>query len=255
MLKILITNDDGIHAKGLHILAQALKEIGDIYVVAPSEERSGAGHGLTVHIPLRAWRTTLPGITDNAWAVSGLPADCVKLGIEMLLGFKPDLVVSGINNGPNLGTDIIYSGTVAGAMEGYLNGVNSIAVSVAGKPRKSGNGNFELAARMAVEFGEKLKQDNCMLLNINVPGNNENDVQGLRYASMGWRWYENAYDRRIDPANKEYFWLHGNPMKTQGNGNSDVELCEANYITVTPLQFNMTDEKILSRLNSGDLAL
>ncbi len=255
-MKILVTNDDGVEAQGLAVLAGALKEIAEIYVAAPCQEQSGVGHGLTVHLPIRARTLSWPGIAEKVWAISGTPADCVKLALEALMPCRPDLVVSGINHGPNLGTDIIYSGTVAGAMEGYLNGVTSIAISVTGSARRQKSGNFPLAGKVAAEYCQKLYRaqlPNRMLLNINVPGDRDDQVKGIVNAPMGWRWYTDAYDHRVDPMGKDYYWLQGQLDDPDEGLHTDVEMSNAGYITVTPLQFNLTDREALRRMDEGQL--
>ena len=203
---ILVTNDDGINAKGIHILAETLSKIATVYVAAPENNHSGAGHGLTVTVPLRANEVNFEGLSGKAWAINGTPADCVKLAMEHLLPERPDVVVSGINDGPNLGTDVLYSGTVAGAMEGHLHGLPAIAVSVSLRKRAQ-EANFQLAADVAGEFAAKFVAGElpCTMLNINVPGLVPEDVNGLKYTYQGWRWYNEAYDRRIDPHGRQYF--------------------------------------------------
>jgi len=255
-MKILLTNDDGLEALGLTVLAQKLKDIGEVYVAAPCQEQSGVGHGLTVHMPLRARQLSWPGIARQVWSVAGTPADCVKLAIEMLMPCRPDLVVSGINHGPNLGTDILYSGTVAGAMEGYLNGVTSIAVSVTGTHRRQKSGNFPLAARVAADYCQKLYEARLpgrMLLNINVPGDTDDQVKGIVNVPMGWRWYTDAYDHRVDPMGRDYYWLQGELDDPDEGQHTDVEMSNAGFITVTPLQFNLTDREALRKMEDGEL--
>lgn len=254
-MRILITNDDGLQAEGIAVLASALSAIGEVYVVAPATQQSAAGHGLTARDPLRAYHTPLPGITENAWAVTGTPADCIKLAMEQLLGFKPDLVVSGINHGPNLATDTIYSGTVAGAMEGFLYGIPAIAVSVVGSHRRVPvPGNFSLAGRVAAAYGHQLHESGeKMFLNINVPGSSDADVKGVRFCRTGWRWYKDAFAKRVDPFGQEYYWLQGVIEDGVADGGTDVELCAEDYITITPLQYDLTDYKALEKIAAQQL--
>lgn len=254
-MRILITNDDGLQAEGIKTLAAELAKLGEVYVAAPADQQSAASHALTVRQPLRAQLQPMPGITEHAWAISGTPADCVKLAMEQLLGFKPDLVVSGINHGPNLATDTIYSGTVAGALEGFLFGVPAIAISVVGSHRRIPvPGNFSLAARVAAAFGKQLcESGEKMLLNINVPGSVDEDVLGIRFCPTGWRWYTDAYAKRVDPFGKDYYWLQGVIQDGVSDGNTDVELCAEGYITISPLQYDLTDQKALTRILEEDL--
>ncbi|MDO4731955.1 MAG: 5'/3'-nucleotidase SurE [Bacillota bacterium] len=254
-MRILITNDDGLQAEGISILASALSEIGEVYVVAPATQQSAASHSLTVRDPLRAQRCPLPGITENAWAVTGTPADCIKLALEQLLDFKPDLVVSGINHGPNLATDTLYSGTVAGAMEGFLSGISAIAVSVVGSHRRiPAPGNFALAGKIAAFYGGQLHASGeKMFLNINVPGATDADVKGVRFCPTGWRWYKDAFARRVDPFGQEYYWMQGVIEDGVADGNTDVELCAEGYITISPLQYDLTNYNDLEKIASQDL--
>jgi 5'-nucleotidase len=246
-LKILLSNDDGIEARGLQILGRELAKIGQVYVAAPEIEQSGAGHGITVRRPLYARPRELP-FAAAAWAVDGLPADCVKLALEELLPEKPDILVSGINAGSNLGNDIIYSGTVAAAREGFLYGLPSLAVSVAERP-----GNMAYAAEfvrgLVASWQAKGFQPHA-LLNINVPGNTKSAVKGWRYTSMGWLWYEDVFTCGQDEKGRSYYQMGGRPLKSTGRGSSDVETCAAGYISITPLSADCTDHRLLEHLRS-----
>jgi 5'-nucleotidase len=250
-MRILISNDDGIFAEGIRILAQHLKEIADIYIAAPQLERSGTSHGLTTMLPIRAHRSPLPNLTDNAWAIDGTPVDCVKLAIDVLMPERPDIVISGINNGPNLGTDIIYSGTVAAAMEGYLNGCPALAVSAAGIRKGKGAGNYHYAAELAVKICQQMAERAFkprLLLNVNVPGNSPEEVRGVRYAHMGWRWYTEPFAKRVDPRGHEYYWLQGEFDDRNCGEGSDVELCNHGHATITPIQADFTNYSVLGEL-------
>ncbi len=234
-MNILISNDDGIHATGIHILTECLSQIAEIYVAAPAFEQSGASHGLTTKMPLRAEAVEMKGAV-SAWAIEGLPADCVKLAIEQLMDKKPDMVVSGINHGPNLGTDTIYSGTVAAAAEGYLYGIPSIAVSVRGSGRrKEDQGNFQLSAEITRDFClQLLKLPQPVLLNINVPGGIPSEVKGIKYTQ--------------DPSGRNYYWLQGELEAESGPEDDDVIAYAHGYASVSPLQVDMTDYTLLQRL-------
>jgi len=244
-MRILISNDDGAHAPGLHALGQTLSQIADIYVAAPQEEQSGAGHGITVRRPLYVQQLELP-FAKQAWAIGGLPADCVKLAMEELMPEKPQIMISGINDGGNVGNDIIYSGTVSAAREGFLYGLPAIAVSVTDSP-----GNIDLAAEFT--------RDTCLgwqsrdfqprtLLNINVPGKQKADVKGWRYTNMGWLWYEDVFNEHTDDSGRHYYWMGGRPVKRHTSGNTDVETCLAGYISITPLHTDLTDYQALEQL-------
>lgn len=248
-MKILITNDDGIAGYGISVLTQTFARAGAVYVAAPAQNQSGVGHGLTVTVPLRAKPYDMPGATE-AWAINGTPADCIKLSLEQLLPVRPDIVVSGINNGPNLATDVIYSGTVAGALEGFFHGLPAIAVSVMNRIRHSDFGNYQLAAEIALEYSQKIINGDLprTVLNINVPGDTPEEVKGVRFAALGWRWYDNAYEKRIDPQGKPYYWLQGQIVDRAADGKTDVEICGKGYAVVTPLHFDLTDYSLLDRL-------
>ena len=244
-MKILLSNDDGIGSEGLHILGRALAKIAEVYVAAPKEEQSGAGHGITVRRPLYSRQLELP-FAAGAWAVGGLPADCVKLALEELLPQKPDVVVSGINAGPNLGDDIIYSGTVAAAREGFLYGLPAIAVSVAERP-----GNVAFAAeftreRLSSWQGQGFKP--VALFNINVPGNKRADIKGWRYTNMGRLWYKDVFTLAKDEKGRPHYLMGGRPVNSPNPMNTDVMTCATGYISVTPLCADFTDNNMLRQL-------
>ena len=249
-MNILLTNDDGIDAYGLRVLAQELSRIGRVSLAAPEKNHSGAAHGMTVTEPLRVIPKEYPAITGPAWAITGTPVDCVKLAIDQLLPERPDIVISGINNGPNLGTDIVYSGTVAAALEGWLHQLPAIAVSVSNEWRHTDIGNYELAAHIAADYAQRLVTGDLprTLLNINVPGNVPEDVKGIKYAGQGWRWYTGAYEKRTDPNGRDYYWLTGKPYDIPTDGTTDVEVIAEGYVSVTPLFSDLTDRELLQRL-------
>lgn len=256
-MKILVSNDDGINAEGIRILAQELSKIAEVSVVAPLSEKSGTSHCLTTTIPLRAKPKVLPGITQKAWSVDGTPADCVKLALDVLLADdKPDIVISGINHGPNLGTDMIYSGTVAAALEGYLNGYPAIAVSAAGIRHNDGNGNYQAAAELVSKLCLQMQTDNYqprMFLNVNVPGKEPADIKGVKYTYMGWRWYTEPFGKRTDPRGQEYYWLQGKFDDSKCGEGSDVEACNNGYATITPLQSDWTNHSLLRELQEKNI--
>ncbi|MDO4581070.1 MAG: 5'/3'-nucleotidase SurE [Bacillota bacterium] len=250
-MRILITNDDGLHSAGLAIVAERLADIAELYIAAPLSERSGSGHGLTVHTPLRAYRRPLPGICERAWAVDGYPADCVKLAFEQLMPEPADIVVSGINHGGNLGTDIIYSGTVAGALEGYLYGASAIAVSETGMRRERGSGNFTYAAELVREIcldWQAAGFEPHQIWNINVPGSVPQDIKGRKFTYMGRRWYSKAYDVREDPNGRPYYWLCGSVDDSACGAGSDIEACNSGYVSLTPLDGDLTNYQRLEQL-------
>jgi 5'-nucleotidase len=243
-LRILISNDDGVFADGIQALAGEAHRRGHrVTVVCPDQERSATGHGLTLQSPIRAERADelfTAGVT--AWACSGTPADCVKLALFRLLEGPPDLVLSGINHGPNLGTDVLYSGTVAAAMEGTIEGLPAMAVSAA----DFGWREFEPAARLALEVAEGILATGWpegLLLNLNVPPVPGESMGPLRWCRPAVRRYADQFDRRVDPRGRTYYWLAGevvNDLETQVAGPlnwpTDVAWIQANGASLSPLQ-------------------
>jgi 5'-nucleotidase len=253
-MRLLISNDDGIFARGIQTLANRLVADGhEITVVCPDRERSATGHGLTVHRPIRAEQ--MSGIFDpaiEAWACSGTPSDCVKLALGAILKQAPDLVLSGINHGPNLGTDVLYSGTVSAAMEGVIEGLPSVAFSLASFQSQT----FEPAAAFASQLVGQIEQQPLpegVLLSINVPAVETEEIRGVRVTRQGVRRYTDQFDRRVDPRGRPYFWLAGEALEEvplPGNGHlSDVTAIRENYITITPLQYDLTHHRLLHSLD------
>lgn len=248
-MRILLTNDDGIHAEGIQALRKSLETIARVILVAPSYERSATGHGITMHKPIRADKTQLPGSDETHWSVVGTPADCVKLALEALLEEPPDLVVSGINHGANMGTDILYSGTVSAAIEGVINGLPSIAVSLT----EYGDLDFSVAAAFTTRLCTLLKEKGFpveTMLNVNVPAG---QVNGVRITKLGSRHYVNSVERRTDPRGREYFWLAGDVVNREGDGSTDVDAIQKNCISVSPIYFDLTNYQVIEELKAWDL--
>jgi 5'-nucleotidase len=257
-MDILVSNDDGIFAQGMRTLVIALAAAGHrVTVVCPDRERSATGHGLTMHKPIRAEaiESVFPeGV--NAWSCSGTPADCVKLALGALLDGFPDLVISGINHGANLGTDILYSGTVSAAMEGVMEGIPAIAVSLTSYTQHT----FKPAANFICDLvTPKLLADMPvpLLLNVNVPALTADEIKGAKVTRQGIRRYFDQFEKRVDPRGKTYYWLAGevveeikDPISSQGwpvsvkqalaTVATDVQAIEEGYISITPLQYNLT---------------
>jgi len=247
-MHILLSNDDGIYARGINVLRKTLEEIADkISVIAPDRERSASGHGITVHRPLRAKEITFKKSKSRGWAVDGTPADCVKLGLEVLLEEPPDIVVSGINLGPNLGTDILYSGTVSAALEALINNVPSIAVSLTTYE----NPNFSYAASFMKSFIPVVIEKTLpkgTLLNINIP---PGIPRGLKITRLGQRRYINVFQKRTDPRGRDYFWTAGEPVNLdQDDPQTDVKAVSDGYISITPVHFDLTNYSIMDKLKS-----
>jgi 5'-nucleotidase len=241
---VLITNDDGVNAAGIHALARALSEVTDVAVVAPEHERSATGHAITLHKPLRALRTAIPGLDAPTWATNGTPADCVVLGVFDLLDHRPALVVSGINVGPNIGSDLTYSGTVSGAMEGAIMGIPSIAVSVAAFEDVT----FDVAAEVAVRLAEILLRHGLApdtLLNVNVPNLPRDQLRGIAVTRQGQRRYINRLEKRTDPRGRTYYWVGGERAPAPDEEGTDSWALQRGMVSVTPIQMDMTAEGII----------
>ena len=238
---ILVTNDDGIHSLGLSALASALAELGRVIIVAPDRERSAVSHSLTLHSPLRAEE-----IQPDTFVVDGTPTDCVNLGIHGLLKDRPDLVVSGINRGANLGEDITYSGTVSAAMEALLMGVPAFAISLASLAGQQGDyhsaGLFAVKlARMVAAHG--LPEDT--FLNVNIP---QGETRGVKITRQGKRRYEDLVVEKMDPRGRKYYWIGGGVSQFENIPGSDFMAVEKGYISVTPLHIDMTNYRSFDAL-------
>lgn len=249
-MKLLISNDDGIFALGIKTLADTLALAGhEVIVVCPDRERSATGHGLTLHDPIRAEEVT--GIFHHsvkAWSCSGTPADCVKLALGALLDSFPDFVLSGINHGANLGTDVLYSGTVSAAMEGTIEGIPSIAFSLTSFTCRE----FQPAANFAKDLIAHLAHQPLSepsLLNVNIPPVPADQIAGVKVTRQGIRRYFDTFQKRVDPRGKTYYWLSGEVVQDLDQPEhlhlppeieTDVQAIKRNFITIVPLQFNMT---------------
>ncbi len=252
-MKVLITNDDGVYAPGLMKVAKKFSEEGEVVVVAPESEKSATGHAITMHKPLRAKRMKdlEKDINGPIYCVNGTPSDCVKLGAEALIDKEPDLVISGINRGANLGTDVLYSGTVSGAMEGSILGYPSMAVSVIDFSADD----YSVAAEYAKYIGTKLLSQeltkdisNNVLLNINVPFLPKSEIRGMAITHLGNRKYEDAFEKRIDPRGRAYYWMAGNIVDDTSEKNADVTCISENKVSITPINYDLTDYNLLDTL-------
>ncbi|MBO6087668.1 5'/3'-nucleotidase SurE [bacterium] len=250
-MKILISNDDGIAANCIRCLSEVLAQHHDVYVIAPDRERSAAGHSLTLQTPIRVEEVGAYSNVKRAWVTTGTPGDCVKIGISAILSKEeqPDLVISGINHGPNLGTDILYSGTVSCAMEGALLGFKSIAMSLASM--KYEYENFRFAAKFVNSLIPKLSQfkfPNKSILNINIPALDEEDIAGVAITELGGKMFTDSYEKRIDPRGKVYYWLAGELINEPVDAKTDIAAVRNNKISITPVTYEMTNENTMSDL-------
>ncbi len=263
-MRILITNDDGVHADGLLVLKTALDPMAEVTVVAPDRPRSACGHSITLHKPLRLGQTTLADGT-LAHTSSGTPSDCVTLALlEVMRDRRPDIVISGINDGPNLGWDLTYSGTVSAAMEGAISGLQAFAISVAWRferviteeedtPRPPTD--FSHAARFAVRLARLLHEQPLpahTLLNVNVPPGTPDSAEVTR---QGIRRYPGRVESRLDPMGRPYFWLGGDLPEDTLEPGTDVHAVASDRISVTPIQLDLTDYPVLKQIGGWDLSL
>jgi 5'-nucleotidase len=242
MTRILITNDDGIHSDGLIKLEEALKEVGDVYVVAPSAEMSGAAHSLTLARPLR-----IRQIDERHWSVDGTPTDCITLALNKILpgDERPDICASGINHGGNLGDDATYSGTVAGALEATILGVPGLAFSLVAREQYD----FTHAANFAITAVRKVLAEGLpegTLLNVNLP---PGPVKGVRVTRQGIKNARPVISEHIDPRGKAYFWIGEEYFNTNSADGTDYHALELGQVSVTPLKSDMTDHRALTAID------
>ena len=237
-MHILLTNDDGYNAPGIQTLYRTLRSQTkhDISIVATEGQRSASGHSITLFQPLFLTEHNLGG-EQKGYAISGTPSDCVKLAIQGKLVSKPDLIISGINLGPNLGTDIFYSGTVSAAMEGVLLGVPALAVSLASFEFL----NFEPAATFLAEQLDFFVQHNLGgLMNINIPGKPRAEWSGVKVTRLGKAVYENVFERRVDPHGRTYYWQCGS-LTQDLESDTDLRAIQEDFISITPMHSDLTD--------------
>ncbi len=252
-MKILVSNDDGILSNGIRALIETLSLSHDVYVVAPDRERSAAGHSLTLHTPLRVEEVEPKYGAKKCWMTTGTPGDCVKLAVNAILSEeeKPDIVISGINHGPNLGADILYSGTVSCAMEGAMMGYPSIATSLASLRNEYED--FKFASQFIAEFLnriDKYKIPPKTILNINIPGLEKEDIAGIAITELGNRIFTDGYEKRVDPRGKVYYWMAGKLITEPENASTDIAAVRNNKISVTPVTYEMTRRNIMQDLEA-----
>lgn len=245
-LHVLVSNDDGIDAPGIFALVQELKRFADVTVVAPDRQQSAVGHAITMNYPLRAvpYRK---GDDFFGYAVSGTPADAVKLGVRFLLKRPPDLLMSGINHGSNTAISVIYSGTVSAATEGTILGIPSIAVSLT----THGEADFSYAAKFGARIAQLVARKGLpsgTLLNVNVPAIPERNIRGVRVTRQGASTWDDTFDVRRDPANREYFWLTGRLKVTDTEPDVDEVAVRQRYVSITPIRYDLTDRKMMGRM-------
>lgn len=247
-MKILVTNDDGIDAPGIAVLAESLRELGEVTIVAPLKEQSAVGHAITMQVPLRVIEYRKNG-DFFGYAVNGTPADCVKMGIRNIMKTPPDLVVSGINHGSNTAINIIYSGTVSAAREAAIMDIPSIAVSVTNHEASD----FRYAGKITRFLAQELAGKDLplgTLLNVNVPDVPEDQIAGIKLTRQGKSKWDDIYEQRVDPYGKNYYWLTGNLMEVDTEIETDQAAIRKNYVSVSPIHFDLTDYETFERMKN-----
>ncbi len=250
-VSILVTNDDGIYAEGIKQLKEALEGLGEITVVAPLVEKSAVGHAITLSDPLRVMEIDRDGAFFG-YAVNGTPADCVKLGARSILARKPDVVVSGINQGSNTATNIIYSGTVSAAAEGIIMQIPSMAVSITSYSVSE----FSFAGKIARRLTSEILRYGLpegTLLNVNVPPLSEEEIEGVVVTRQGKGRFEEAFDRRTDPNKRTYYWLTGKRMLLDSEDDVDDVVVNQNKVSVTPIHYDLTNYEFLQDLKKWNM--
>jgi len=245
-MKILLTNDDGVFAEGLKALRDILQALGEVFVVAPDRERTAISHALTLHRPLRVkeW-------DERTFAVDGTPADCIHLGLFRLLPSKPDLVISGINNGPNMGEEVFYSGTVAAALEASFLDLPAFAISLAAR----NDHRYLTAAQVALRVAQAILRHGLprgVFLNINVPNQEVGALRGFKITRLGKRIFDNSVVEEVDPRGRRYYWIGGKEPQFFMVEGSDYEAITQGYISVTPLRGDLSDYQMMEVLERWD---
>jgi 5'-nucleotidase len=250
--KILCTNDDGYLAPGLDLLRRAASRLGDVTVIAPDREQSATSHSLTLHRPLRVRRTAA-----GAYHVDGTPTDCVLLALGGAIpGGPPDFVLSGVNHGPNLGEDVLYSGTVAAAMEATLLGIPSVAISFATDEFDAPDEAYlPLLESLLARLLTRTAYPEGTLLNVNIPPVPPDEIQGVQVTRLGRRVYVESLTRARDPNGRECFWIGGGKSRWSGGGDSDFRAVTAGYISLTPLHLDLTNYELIEEIRTWDLSL
>jgi 5'-nucleotidase len=247
---ILITNDDGIMAPGILSLVEAVKDLGKVVVVAPDKPQSGMGHAITIGLPLRLHPVTLfKGV--EAWQCSGTPVDCVKLAVDKVLHRKPDICLSGINHGANHSINVIYSGTMSAAVEAAIESIPSAGFSLLDHSVEADFAGARKYARLVVQYMLKTKLDKHTVLNVNIPAVPTEIIKGVRICKQAYAKYEEDFVERSDPNGKKYFWLTGEFVNFDKGRDTDVWALEHNYVSVVPVQFDLTNYVLKAKLEKS----
>lgn len=248
---ILVTNDDGVTAKGIHALTLAMSTLGDVVVVAPDKPQSGMGHAVTIHHPIRVNDAEVP-YAKKAYSCSGTPVDCVKIALYTLLDRKPDLIVSGVNHGSNSSINVIYSGTMSAAVEGAVEGIPSIGFSLLDY---SLDADFTASQKVAIHLAKQMLEDDHLpehiCLNVNIPKGTE--INGIKMCRQAHGMWMEQFNERIDPFQKKYYWMTGEFMVKDKGEDTDEFALQHNYVSVVPVQFDLTAYHALSHLQQWNL--
>lgn len=250
---ILITNDDDINSPGIRNLVEAVKDLGKVVVVAPDKPQSGMGHAITIGSPLRMNRVSLFGEIES-WQTTGTPVDCVKLAVDKVLHRKPDICLSGINHGANHSINVIYSGTMSAAMEASIEGIPSIGFSLLDYRYEADfSASREIVRKIVSGVLKKKKLDKHFLLNVNIPAVPLREIRGIKVCKQAYAKYDEAFDERIDPQGKKYFWLTGEFKNFDKGRDTDVWALQNNYVSVVPVQFDLTHYALKKELEKSTI--
>lgn len=251
---ILITNDDGFTAKGLNELIEAAKPFGELLIVAPNQPQSGMGHAITVNDPIRFHKTDYYKEIAG-YQCSGTPVDCIKAGMYLLKDRKPDLILSGINHGSNVSTNVLYSGTMSAAVEGALEGIPSIGFSLT---NYAADADFSASKTIVKEIVAKAlenKMEKGICLNVNIPDVPLSAIKGIKTCPQGKAFWDDTFDERVDPLGKKYYWLTGSFVAHEKTEDTDVNHLKNNYVTIVPTQFDMTAYKSIKDIQNWNLEI
>ena len=243
---ILVTNDDGVHSPGLLSLFNAMRDLGEAYVVAPDRERSAVSHALTLHRPLK-----VEELRERVFSINGTPTDCVAVGVNKILPKKPTFVVSGINKGGNLGDDLTYSGTVSAAMESTIMGIPAFAVSLVTQKQNSLSCNFDAAAGIASGIGRYILKNSLpydTLLNVNVPDVLPENIKGMKLTRQGKRIYDDSIQETFDPHGEKHYWIGGGKPYWERGEDTDIQAVQDHCISITPIHLDLTNYDALKFL-------
>jgi 5'-nucleotidase len=249
---ILITNDDDITSPGIKALVEAVRDFGRVVVVAPDKPQSGMGHAITIGFPLRMRKLEMfDGI--ESWTTSGTPVDCVKLAVDKILHRKPDICLSGINHGANHSINVLYSGTMSAAMEASIEGIPSIGFSMMDYSYDADLSAAKQIVATIVQDIMKKKIDKHLLLNVNIPGGSIDKIKGIKICKQAYAKYEEEFAERLDPHKKKYYWLTGEFKNFDKSKDTDVWALQHNYVSVVPVQFDLTNYKLKAQLEKSKL--